>query len=90
MHFPNLYSFFFLGKLEKESALSRTSDESLGKAQEVESPFKELPGAKTSDDSAVPLTSPAGESVGPSEGTSAGNHPRTAYGKANWESLGTT
>ncbi|XP_057608113.1 sodium-dependent phosphate transporter 2 isoform X2 [Chionomys nivalis] len=70
------------GKLEKTSALSRTSDESLSKAQEVESPFKELPGAKASDDSAVPLTSPAGEAVGPSEGTSTGNHPRTAYGRA--------
>ncbi|KAH0502958.1 Sodium-dependent phosphate transporter 2 [Microtus ochrogaster] len=70
------------GKLEKTSALSRTSDESLSKAQEVESPFKELPGAKASDDSAVPLTSPAGEAVGPSECTSTGNHPRTAYGRA--------
>ncbi|XP_050002633.1 sodium-dependent phosphate transporter 2 isoform X3 [Alexandromys fortis] len=70
------------GKLEKTSALSRTSNESLSKAQEVESPFKELPGAKASDDSAVPLTSPAGEAVGPSEGTSTGNHPRTAYGRA--------
>lgn len=70
------------GKLEKTSALSRTSDESLSKVQEVESPFKELPGAKASDDSAVPLTSPAGEAVGPSEGTSTGNHPRTAYGRA--------
>nr|AAD28693.1 phosphate transporter 2 [Cricetulus griseus] len=70
------------GKLEKESALSRTSDESLSKVQEVESPFMELPGAKASDDSAVPLTNPTGEAVGPSEGTSTGNHPRTAYGRA--------
>lgn len=64
------------GRLEKESALSRASDESLRKVQEAESPgFKELPGAKPSDDSAVPLTSLAGEAVGASEGTSAGNHP---------------
>ncbi|KAL1772927.1 sodium-dependent phosphate transporter 2 [Sigmodon hispidus] len=70
------------GKLEKESALSRTSDESLSKAQEVESPFKELPGAKANDDSAVPLTSPAGEAAVTSEGTSTANHPRAAYGRA--------
>ncbi|XP_050002632.1 sodium-dependent phosphate transporter 2 isoform X2 [Alexandromys fortis] len=81
----NVFSIMYTGapgKLEKTSALSRTSNESLSKAQEVESPFKELPGAKASDDSAVPLTSPAGEAVGPSEGTSTGNHPRTAYGRA--------
>ncbi|XP_021074785.1 sodium-dependent phosphate transporter 2 [Mus pahari] len=71
------------GRLEKESALSRASDESLRKGQEAESPsFKELPGAKASDDSAVPLTSLAGEAVGASEGTSAGNHPRASYGRA--------
>nr|AAP92549.1 Ab1-188 [Rattus norvegicus] len=58
------------GRLEKESALSRASDESLRKVQEAESPvFKELPGAKASDDSAVPLTSLAGEAAGASEGT---------------------
>lgn len=81
---------FSPGRLEKESALSRASDESLRKVQEAESPgFKELPGAKPSDDSAVPLTSLAGEAVGASEGTSAGNHPRASYGKANLENLGT-
>lgn len=90
MHFPHL-DFFSPGRLEKESALSRASDESLRKVQEAESPvFKELPGAKASDDSAVPLTSMAGEAAGASEGTSAGNHPRASYGKADPESWDTT
>ncbi|XP_064441551.1 sodium-dependent phosphate transporter 2 isoform X4 [Mirounga angustirostris] len=72
-----------LGKLQKEAALSRVSDESLGKIQEVDSPvFKELPGAKANDDSTVPLTGPAGELAGTSEGTSVGNHPRASYGRA--------
>ncbi|XP_030886062.1 sodium-dependent phosphate transporter 2 [Leptonychotes weddellii] len=71
------------GKLQKEAALSRVSDESLGKIQEADSPvFKELPGAKASDDSTVPLTGPAGELAGTSEGTSVGNHPRASYGRA--------
>ncbi|XP_004441266.1 PREDICTED: sodium-dependent phosphate transporter 2 isoform X2 [Ceratotherium simum simum] len=71
------------GKLQKEGALSRVSDESLNKIEEVESPvFKELPGAKTSDDSTVPLTGPAGDTAGASEGVSAGNHPRASYGRA--------
>ncbi|KAF3825430.1 hypothetical protein GH733_005412 [Mirounga leonina] len=71
------------GKLQKEAALSRVSDESLGKIQEVDSPvFKELPGAKANDDSTVPLTGPAGELAGTSEGTSVGNHPRASYGRA--------
>ncbi|KAF0876758.1 S20A2 protein, partial [Crocuta crocuta] len=53
---------FSLGKLQKEAALSRVSDESLSKIQEEESPvFKELPGAKANDDSTVPLTGSAGE-----------------------------
>lgn len=71
-----------LGKLQKEGALSRVSDESFKKIPEAESPvFKELPGAKANDDSTVPLTGSAGEmSVAP-EGTSAVNHPRVAYGK---------
>ncbi|XP_054994515.1 sodium-dependent phosphate transporter 2 isoform X2 [Sorex araneus] len=70
------------GKLQKEGALSRASDESLNKVQEVESPvFKELPGAKGSDDSSVPLTGAAGEASGTSEVTS-GNHPRASYGRA--------
>ncbi|XP_027979862.1 sodium-dependent phosphate transporter 2 isoform X2 [Eumetopias jubatus] len=71
------------GKLQKEAALSRVSDESLGKIQEADSPvFKELPGAKANDDSTVPLTGPAGEPAGTSEGTSVGNHPRASYGRA--------
>lgn len=73
-----------LGKLQKEGALSRVSDESLNKIQEIESPvFKELPGAKASDDSTLPLTGSAGETSGTSEGTSAGNHPRASYGKTH-------
>lgn len=76
-------AIFSLGKLQKEAALSRVSDESLGKIQEAESPvFKELPGAKANDDSTVPLTGPAGEPAGTSEGTSVGNHPRASYGRA--------
>nr|XP_044606798.1 sodium-dependent phosphate transporter 2 isoform X2 [Equus asinus] len=71
------------GKLQKEGALSRVSDESLNKIQEVESPvFKELPGAKTNDDSTVPLTGSAGETVGALEGSSVGHHPRATYGRA--------
>ncbi|XP_018887755.2 sodium-dependent phosphate transporter 2 isoform X4 [Gorilla gorilla gorilla] len=71
------------GKLQKEGALSRVSDESLSKVQEAESPvFKELPGAKANDDSTIPLTGAAGETSGTSEGTSAGSHPRAAYGRA--------
>ncbi|XP_072806262.1 sodium-dependent phosphate transporter 2 [Vicugna pacos] len=70
------------GKLQKQGALSRVSDESLHKIQEVESPvFKELPGAKANDDSTVPLTGSAVES-GTSEGTSTGHHPRATYGRA--------
>nr|XP_016814916.1 sodium-dependent phosphate transporter 2 isoform X4 [Pan troglodytes]XP_054512667.1 sodium-dependent phosphate transporter 2 isoform X4 [Pan troglodytes] len=71
------------GKLQKEGALSRVSDESLSKVQEAESPvFKELPGAKANDDSTIPLTGAAGETSGTLEGTSAGSHPRAAYGRA--------
>ncbi|XP_029016142.1 sodium-dependent phosphate transporter 2 isoform X1 [Betta splendens] len=46
-------------RLKKEQALSRISDESLDKIpeEEEETPvFKELPGAKGSDDAALPLT----------------------------------
>ncbi|XP_059012288.1 sodium-dependent phosphate transporter 2 isoform X2 [Mustela lutreola] len=82
----NVFSIMYTGapgKLQKEAALSRVSDESLGKIQEAESPvFKELPGAKANDDSTVPLTGPAGEPAGTSEGTSVGNHPRASYGRA--------
>ncbi|XP_007933223.1 sodium-dependent phosphate transporter 2 [Orycteropus afer afer] len=71
------------GKLQKEGALSRESDESLNRVQEVESPvFKELPGAKANDNSTVPLTGLAGETSGASEVTSVGNHPRASYGRA--------
>ncbi|XP_036911374.1 sodium-dependent phosphate transporter 2 isoform X2 [Sturnira hondurensis] len=71
------------GKLQKEGALSRVSDESLNKTQEAESPvFKELPGAKANDDSTVPLTGPAGETPVAPEGTSVGSHPRASYGRA--------
>lgn len=77
-----IYDCTSLDKLQKESALSRASDESLGQVQEAESPaFKELPGAKASDDSTVPLTGPAGEPVATAEGAPAGHHPRAAYGK---------
>lgn len=75
-------TIFSLGKLQKEGALSRVSDESLSKIPEAESPvFKELPGAKASDDSTVPLTGSAGETSVAPEVTSAINHPRVAYGK---------
>ncbi|KAM9622870.1 sodium-dependent phosphate transporter 2 isoform 1-T5 [Trichechus inunguis] len=71
------------GKLQKEGTLSRVSDESVNKVQEVESPvFKELPGAKANDDSTVPLTGSAGETSGTSEGAPVGNHPRVPYGRA--------
>lgn len=52
------------GQLKKEHVLSRISDESLDKIpeEEEEAPvFKELPGAKSNDDSELPLT---GESTG--------------------------
>ena len=71
------------GKLQKEGALSRVSDESLSKIQEVESPvFKELPGAKAHDDSTVPLTGSAAEPSGTLESMSGGHHPRAPYGKS--------
>lgn len=79
------------GKLQKEGALSRASDESLNKIQEVESPvFKELPGAKAHDDSTVPLTGSAAEPSGTSESTSGGHHPRAPYGRALSMTHGTT
>ncbi|XP_026978734.1 sodium-dependent phosphate transporter 2 isoform X1 [Sagmatias obliquidens] len=71
------------GKLQKESALSRVSDESLNKIQEAESPvFKELPGARVHDDSTIPLTGSAAEPSGTSESTTGGHHPRVPYGRA--------
>uniref|UniRef100_A0A8D0S9U8 Phosphate transporter n=1 Tax=Sus scrofa TaxID=9823 RepID=A0A8D0S9U8_PIG len=80
--FP-IMTLFSPGKLQKEGALSRISDESLNKIQEVESPvFKELPGAKANDDSTVPLTGSAAEPPVTSEGTAVGHHPRATYGRA--------
>nr|XP_005901833.1 PREDICTED: sodium-dependent phosphate transporter 2 [Bos mutus] len=79
------------GKLQKECALSRASDESLNKIQEVESPvFKELPGAKAHDDSTVPLTGSAADPSGTSESMSGGHHPRAPYGRALSMTHGTT
>lgn len=54
-----IISGFSSGRLKKEQALSRISDESLDKIpeEEEESPvFKELPGAKGTDEAVVPLT----------------------------------
>uniref|UniRef100_A0A8D3A5U9 Phosphate transporter n=1 Tax=Scophthalmus maximus TaxID=52904 RepID=A0A8D3A5U9_SCOMX len=51
-------------RLKKEQALSRISDESLDKIpeEEEESPvFKELPGAKGTDEAVLPLTGGSGE-----------------------------
>lgn len=55
----NLRVLLPAGRLKKEQALSRISDESLDKIpeEEEESPvFKELPGAKGTDEAVVPLT----------------------------------
>ncbi|XP_036694695.1 sodium-dependent phosphate transporter 2 isoform X2 [Balaenoptera musculus] len=82
----NVFSIMYTGapgKLQKESALSRVSDESLNKIPEAESPvFKELPGARAHDDSTVPLTGSAAEPSGTSESTTGGHHPRVPYGRA--------
>lgn len=53
------FTHFSQGRLKKEQALSRISDEMLDKIpeEEEESPvFKELPGAKGTDEAVVPLT----------------------------------
>ena len=84
-------TLFSLGKLQKESALSRVSDESLNKIPEAESPvFKELPGVRAHDDSTVPLTGSAAEPSGTSESTTGGHHPRVPYGKTpgGWRGAG--
>ncbi|XP_015195544.1 sodium-dependent phosphate transporter 2 isoform X1 [Lepisosteus oculatus] len=61
-------------RLKKEHALSRISDESLDKIPEEDSPvFKELPGAKGTDESVVPLTSRATESPGEPENLTNGS-----------------
>ncbi|XP_068537629.1 sodium-dependent phosphate transporter 2 isoform X2 [Anas acuta] len=70
-------------RLKKDAALSRISDESLDKIQDEETPvFKELPGAKTSDESSVPLTGSTTEAAGASDTIANGNHPRVPYGRA--------
>lgn len=61
MTFCSMVSSFFpkTGRLKKEHELSRISDESLDKIpeEEEEAPvFKELPGAKSSNDAVLPLT----------------------------------
>lgn len=64
-------SIFFSGRLRKEQALSRISDEVLDKIpeEEEESPvFKELPGAKGSDDAVLPLTGGSDRSTRDSSG----------------------
>ncbi|RMC13939.1 hypothetical protein DUI87_09022 [Hirundo rustica rustica] len=70
-------------RLKKDAALSRISDESLDKIQDEETPvFKELPGAKTSDESTIPLTGSVTEAAGASDNIANGNHPRVPYGRA--------
>lgn len=57
-------AWFLPGRLKKEQALSRISDESLDKIpeEEEESPvFKELPGAKGTDEAVLPLTGGSGD-----------------------------
>lgn len=43
--------------------------------------FKELPGAKASDESTIPLTGSVTEAAGASDNIANGNHPRVPYGK---------
>lgn len=75
-------SEFSLGRLKKEGALSRISDESLDKIQEEDTAvFKELPGAKAADESTIPLTGSGAEEAGVSDGVVNGSHPRVPYGK---------
>ncbi|NXC52190.1 S20A2 protein, partial [Aleadryas rufinucha] len=70
-------------RLKKDAALSRISDESLDKIQDEETPvFKELPGAKASDESTIPLTGSVTEAAGASDTIANGNHPRVPYGRA--------
>ncbi|KAM7391289.1 hypothetical protein PAMP_021989 [Pampus punctatissimus] len=63
----NTFSIMYTGapcRLKKEQALSRISDESLDKIpeEEEESPvFKELPGAKGTDEAVLPLTGGSSE-----------------------------
>ncbi|XP_072860095.1 sodium-dependent phosphate transporter 2 isoform X1 [Pogona vitticeps] len=70
-------------RLKKEGALSKISDESLDKIQEEDLPvFKELPGAKATDESTIPLTASATEEAGASDSIANGSHPRVPYGRA--------
>ncbi|OXB54467.1 hypothetical protein ASZ78_016506 [Callipepla squamata] len=82
----NVFSIMYTGapgRLKKDAALSRISDESLDKIQDEETPvFKELPGAKASDESSVPLTGSVTEAAGASDTIANGNHPRVPYGRA--------
>lgn len=62
--------------------MSRISDESLDKIQDEETPvFKELPGAKATDESTIPLTGSITEAAGVSDSIANGSHPRVPYGK---------
>ncbi|RLW09284.1 hypothetical protein DV515_00002601, partial [Chloebia gouldiae] len=82
----NVFSIMYTGapgRLKKDAALSRISDESLDKIQDEETPvFKELPGAKASDESTIPLTGSVTEAAGASDNIANGNHPRVPYGRA--------
>lgn len=73
---------FSLGRLKKEGALSKISDESLDKIQDEDTPvFKELPGAKANDESTIPLTASGTEEAGVSDNIANGSHPRVPYGE---------
>ncbi|KAJ6660563.1 hypothetical protein lerEdw1_017560 [Lerista edwardsae] len=82
----NVFSIMYTGapgRLKKEGALSRISDESLDKIPEEDATvFKELPGAKSSDESTIPLTGSGAEEAGASDSIANGNHPRVPYGRA--------
>ncbi|XP_062987719.1 sodium-dependent phosphate transporter 2 isoform X2 [Elgaria multicarinata webbii] len=70
-------------RLKKEGALSKISDESLDKIQDEDMPvFKELPGAKATDESTIPLTGSVTEEAGASDNIANGSHPRVPYGRA--------
>ncbi|KAM4707844.1 sodium-dependent phosphate transporter 2 isoform 2-T4 [Discoglossus pictus] len=69
-------------RLKKEGVLSRISEESLDKIEDEDTPvFKELPGAKGTDESAVPLTSASTEAAVGSDTVVNGNT-RIPYGRA--------
>ncbi|MGH0171262.1 UNVERIFIED_CONTAM: hypothetical protein FKN15_068821 [Acipenser sinensis] len=63
-----------IGQQKKANSLSRISDESLDKIQDEDAPvFKELPGAKGTDECVVPLTSRVTEELGEPEPLANGN-----------------